>query len=91
LNADPIGVRRWTNRALSQSRLSNGFTNKWTDQTDGAQAGTVGAITPERAMAGGSREHALDAANVTALLHAALGDRPCAVHSADLRVRLSAG
>jgi Uma2 family endonuclease len=40
------------------------------------------------AMAGGSREHALYAANVIALLHAALRDRPCAVHSSDLRIRV---
>lgn len=40
------------------------------------------------AMAGGSREHALYAANVLALLHAALRDRPCAAHTSDLRIRV---
>jgi Uma2 family endonuclease len=41
------------------------------------------------AMAGGSREHALLAANVIALLGAALRGRPCAVHSSDLRIRVA--
>jgi Uma2 family endonuclease len=40
------------------------------------------------AMAGGSPAHAAIAANVIALLLAALRDRPCRVHSSDLRVRV---
>ncbi len=40
------------------------------------------------AMAGGSREHALYAANVIALLGAALRTKPCSVHTADLRIRI---
>ncbi len=40
-------------------------------------------------MAGGSREHAAIAANVSALLHTALRGRPCAVHSSDLRIRVA--
>jgi len=40
------------------------------------------------AMAGGTREHALVAANVIAALNAALRGKPCAVHSSDLRVRV---
>jgi Uma2 family endonuclease len=39
-------------------------------------------------MAGGSREHAAVAVNVTTLLSVAMRDRPCAVHSSDLRVRV---
>lgn len=40
------------------------------------------------AMAGGTPSHARIAANVTAALGAALKGRPCAVFSADLRVRV---
>jgi len=40
------------------------------------------------AMAGGSREHALIAANVITLMNLALRGRPCAVHSSDLRIRV---
>ncbi len=40
------------------------------------------------AMAGGSREHALVAVNVTTLLNVALRGRACGVHSSDLRVRV---
>jgi Uma2 family endonuclease len=40
------------------------------------------------AMAGGSREHALVAVNVTTLLNSALRGRPCGVHSSDLRIRV---
>jgi Uma2 family endonuclease len=40
------------------------------------------------AMAGGSREHALVAANVITLLNVALRGRACAVHSSDLRIRV---
>lgn len=40
------------------------------------------------AMAGGTREHALISANVIAALTEALRDRPCAVASSDLRVRV---
>jgi len=42
------------------------------------------------AMAGGSPEHAALAANVTALLVAALQGKPCRVYSSDLRVRVQA-
>jgi Uma2 family endonuclease len=40
------------------------------------------------AMAGGSREHALYAANVVTLLSVALRGRPCAAHTSDLRIRV---
>jgi Uma2 family endonuclease len=40
------------------------------------------------AMAGGSREHAVIAGNAIAALHVALRDRPCAVHTSDLRIRV---
>ncbi len=42
------------------------------------------------AMAGGSREHALYAANVTASLAVLLRGKRCAVHSADLRICVKA-
>jgi Uma2 family endonuclease len=42
------------------------------------------------AMAGGSREHALYAANVIALLGAELRSKPCSTHTADLRIRILA-
>ncbi|MGH7439316.1 MAG: Uma2 family endonuclease [Polyangiaceae bacterium] len=41
-----------------------------------------------RAMAGGTRDHALVSANVIASLNLALRGRPCAVHSSDLRIRV---
>jgi Uma2 family endonuclease len=41
------------------------------------------------AMAGGTREHALYAANVTGLLGNALQGQPCAAHSEALRIRVS--
>jgi Uma2 family endonuclease len=40
------------------------------------------------AMAGGSPEHAAIAANVITALSVALRERPCRVHSSDLRVRV---
>jgi Uma2 family endonuclease len=40
------------------------------------------------AMAGGSREHAAIAVNVSTLLNVALRGQSCAVHSSDLRVRV---
>jgi Uma2 family endonuclease len=40
------------------------------------------------AMAGGSPDHARVAANVTVSLGVQLRDRPCGVHSSDLRVRV---
>jgi Uma2 family endonuclease len=42
------------------------------------------------AMAGGSPRHAAIAANVAAILGAALRERPCQVYSSDLRVRVKA-
>ena len=42
------------------------------------------------AMAGGTPEHARIIANVSALLHNALGPRPCDVFSSDLRIRVRA-
>ncbi len=42
------------------------------------------------AMAGGTREHAALAANVTAALSAQLRGKPCQAHSSDLRVRVLA-
>jgi Uma2 family endonuclease len=41
------------------------------------------------AMAGGTREHAQVAVNVTTLLSTALRGRPCGVSSSDLRVRVA--
>jgi Uma2 family endonuclease len=41
------------------------------------------------AMAGGTREHALAAANAIAILNTSLRGRPCAVHSSDLRIRIA--
>jgi Uma2 family endonuclease len=40
------------------------------------------------AMAGGSPEHAAIAVNVSSLLHVALRERPCRVHSSDLRIHV---
>ena len=40
------------------------------------------------AMGGGSPEHAATAVNVSTLVATALRDRPCRVHSSDLRVRV---
>ena len=40
------------------------------------------------AMAGGTPEHAAFAVNVSTLLSLALRDRPCRVHSSDLRIRV---
>lgn len=42
------------------------------------------------AMSGGTPDHARVTANVSALLSAALRDRPCAVYSPDLRIRSKA-
>lgn len=42
------------------------------------------------AMAGGSPEHGAIAANVIAMLGAALRDRPCRVFTSDVRVRVTA-
>jgi Uma2 family endonuclease len=42
------------------------------------------------AMSGGSPAHAAIAANITALLTVALGDKPCQTFSSDLRVRVQA-
>ncbi len=42
------------------------------------------------AMSGGTPEHARVTANISALLSAALRDRPCAVYSPDLRIRSKA-
>lgn len=42
------------------------------------------------AMAGGTPEHARVCANVIALLHAALRNRPCGVYTTDLRIRVRA-
>ncbi len=41
------------------------------------------------AMAGGTRAHSLLAANVQAELRSALFDRPCEVHTSDLRVKIA--
>lgn len=41
------------------------------------------------AMAGASPRHTLITANTIACLHAVLKDRPCAVHTGDLRVKVS--
>jgi len=43
------------------------------------------------AMSGGTREHSLIAANVTREFGNALLDRPCEVHTSDLRVKLATG
>jgi Uma2 family endonuclease len=43
------------------------------------------------AMSGGTREHSLIAANVIGELRSALTDRPCEVHTSDLRVKLATG
>jgi Uma2 family endonuclease len=40
------------------------------------------------AMAGGSREHAAIAVNVSTLLSIGVRGRPCQVHSSDLRIRI---
>lgn len=42
------------------------------------------------AMAGGTPEHGLFAANVIGILTAALRGRPCRVHTSDVRIRVSA-
>jgi len=42
------------------------------------------------AMAGGSEDHSALAANVVAALVGALGDRPCRVHTSDLRIYVEA-
>jgi Uma2 family endonuclease len=42
------------------------------------------------AMAGGTAEHGRLAANVTAAVRLAIGDRPCAVFCSDVRVRIEA-
>jgi Uma2 family endonuclease len=41
-------------------------------------------------MAGGSEDHSALAANVVAALVAAVGDRPCRVHTSDLRIYVEA-
>jgi Uma2 family endonuclease len=41
------------------------------------------------AMAGGTPEHGLYAANVIGILTAALRGRPCRVHTSDVRIRIS--
>jgi Uma2 family endonuclease len=43
------------------------------------------------AMAGGTREHSLTAANIIRELGEALIERPCEVHTSDLRVRVPSG
>ena len=43
------------------------------------------------AMAGGSEEHSALAAEVLRLLGNAVGDRPCRVHTSDLRIYVEAG
>ena len=42
------------------------------------------------AMAGGSEDHSALAANVIAALVGAIGDRPCRVHTSDLRIYVEA-
>ena len=42
------------------------------------------------AMAGGTEDHSALAANVIVALGAALGDRPCRVHTSDLRIYVEA-
>ena len=42
------------------------------------------------AMAGGSEDHSALAANVIAALVVAIGDRPCRVHTSDLRIYVEA-
>jgi Uma2 family endonuclease len=42
------------------------------------------------AMAGGSEDHSALAANVVAALVGAVGDRPCRVHTSDLRIYVEA-
>jgi Uma2 family endonuclease len=42
------------------------------------------------AMAGGSEEHSALAAKLLAALDAAIGDRPCRVHTSDLRIYVEA-
>src|SRR5262245_32394054 len=43
------------------------------------------------AMADGSEDHSALAANVIAALVSAVGDRPCRVHTSDLRIYVEAG